>query len=138
MIQKVTDLNFSQFDVDGQKEQKRNCKPEKPIRTAASNGGLSKREKRQNQLNQDERPQLTSMQLAILVREKLHKECINLANPPFNTKVRNESKYVYANFIILKILTQYFEVQVLSVAFINKICIGILSLIIKVWTIFKQ
>jgi hypothetical protein len=87
LIQKVTDLNFSQYVMDSG-DHKRNCKPEKPIRTAASSGN-SKREKRQNQLNQDERPQLTSMQLAILVREKLHKECINLANPPFNTKVRN-------------------------------------------------
>ena len=90
LIQKVTDLNFSQFSVEPDLHTRQ-------TKTERQSNKVSKRENRQNQLNQeerlasklhpDQRPQLTSMQLAILVREKLHKECINLANAPFNSKV---------------------------------------------------
>ena len=53
-----------------------------------SNDKTSNARKRQKQVNRDERTQLSSMQLAILVREKLNKECINLGSPHFNAKVR--------------------------------------------------
>ena len=92
LIQKVTDLNFSQYVSEPEKQQQQHPQQQQHKRNKSKSetkpNKAKQREKRQNQVNQeDERPQLTSMQLAILVKEKLHKECINLASAPFNTKV---------------------------------------------------
>jgi hypothetical protein len=82
LIEKVTDLNFSQFGVEADLHTR-------PTKTERQSNKVNKRLNQEvaSKLHPDQRPQLTSMQLAILVREKLHKECINLANAPFNSKV---------------------------------------------------
>lgn len=73
LIQKVSELGMNHFVGDVKNSKK----------TPTKNGGKSgKRDKRQKQ---DEN--LTAMQLAILVKEKLHKESINLGVAPFTTKV---------------------------------------------------
>jgi len=76
LIQKVVDVSFSQFGDADEVDDKNYYKTGK-----SSKMNFSKRRFR------EERPPLTSVQLAILVREKLNKECINLGEPPFNTKV---------------------------------------------------
>ncbi len=74
LIQKVSELGMNHFVSDVKNSKK----------TPIKNGSKSaKRDKRQKQ---DEN--LTAMQLAILVKEKLHKESINLGVAPFTTKVR--------------------------------------------------
>jgi hypothetical protein len=75
LIQKVSDLHFPQQPASGD-EAKRSTRP-----------GREKRDRKQAR-GCGERPPLTSLQLAILVREKLHKECIHLGSPPFCSKVR--------------------------------------------------
>jgi len=74
LIQKVSELGLNHFVGDVRHAKK----------TPTKNGNKSnRRDKRQKQ---DEN--LTAMQLAILVKEKLHKESINLGVAPFTTKVR--------------------------------------------------
>ena len=82
LIQKVVDISFSQHLGDNVADDK-TC-----FRTNGKPSSKSNLGRRQNPRNRGEdRPQLTSVQLAILVREKLNKECINLGSHPFNTKV---------------------------------------------------
>ena len=86
LIQKVVDISFTQQQHLGDHvptaSDDKTC-----FRTNGKPSSKSNLGRRQNPRNREDRPQLTSVQLSILVREKLNKECINLGSPPFNTKV---------------------------------------------------
>lgn len=85
LIQKVVDISFSHQLGDSVAAS--NVDDKTCFRTNGKPSSKSNLGRRQNQRNREDRPQLTSVQLSILVREKLNKECINLGSPPFNTKV---------------------------------------------------